>query len=100
MVYGWPSKGGVYTLHDCLGVEFEFLGFDRFNPPKLRAGSQAEEDAHCDRSQFISRYFQWPSPLLFPLFFFFFGCGFLTTSSASSWNTETLSILNGSKINN
>ena len=49
-VYGWPSKGGVYTLHDCLGVEMEFLGFDRFNPPTSRSGSQAEEDAHCDRS--------------------------------------------------
>lgn len=59
-VYGWPSKGGVYTLRDCLGVELEFLGFDRFNPPKSRADSQAEEDAHCDRSQL--------SPL-FPLFF-------------------------------
>lgn len=49
-VYGWPSKGGVYTLFDCLGVELEFLGFDRLNPPKLRADSQDEEDAHCDRS--------------------------------------------------
>ncbi|KAA8650407.1 hypothetical protein EYZ11_012261 [Aspergillus tanneri] len=48
-VYGWPSKGGLYALYDCLGVELEFLGFDRFNPPKLRAGSQAKEDAHCDR---------------------------------------------------
>ena len=64
-VYGWPSKGDVYTLHDCLGVELEFLGYDRFNPPKSRAGSQAEEDVHCDRSQFSPITFNAP-----PLFFF------------------------------
>lgn len=51
-VYGWPSKGGVYVLHDCLGVELDFLGYDRFDLPRDLVEPQAEEDEHCDRSEF------------------------------------------------
>lgn len=51
-VYGWPSKGGVYVLHDCLGVELDFLGYDRFDLPRDLVEPQPEEDEHCDRSEF------------------------------------------------
>ncbi|KAL2823219.1 hypothetical protein BDW59DRAFT_173696 [Aspergillus cavernicola] len=48
-VYGWPSKGGVYSLQDCTPVEIEFLGYDRLNVPRhLKAESEEEEDAHCN----------------------------------------------------
>lgn len=50
-VYGWPSKGGVYVLHDCLGVELDFLGYDRFDLPLDLVEPQPEEDAHCDLSE-------------------------------------------------
>ncbi|KAJ6096928.1 hypothetical protein N7486_007674 [Penicillium sp. IBT 16267x] len=53
MVFGYPSKGGVYVLRNCFGVELDFLGLDRFNnterPSKLDPDWQAKEDAHCDR---------------------------------------------------
>ncbi|KAJ6014733.1 hypothetical protein N7540_009324 [Penicillium herquei] len=53
LVFGYPSKGGVYILHTCFGVELDFLGLDRFNnterPSKLDPNWQAKEDAHCDR---------------------------------------------------
>jgi hypothetical protein len=54
-VFGYPSKGGVYVLRNCFGVELDFLGLDRFNdterPSKLDPDWQAKEDAHCDQSQ-------------------------------------------------
>jgi hypothetical protein len=55
-VYGWPSKGGIYTLHNCLGVELEFLGFDRFDLPRDLVEPQSEEDEHCDRSESALSY--------------------------------------------
>ncbi|PWY80847.1 hypothetical protein BO94DRAFT_470594 [Aspergillus sclerotioniger CBS 115572] len=49
-VYGYPSKGGYYRLDDCLGIELDFLGLDRFNvtrhPPESDPEWQAKEDAH------------------------------------------------------
>jgi hypothetical protein len=27
---GWPAKGGLYVLRNCLGIELDFLGFNRF----------------------------------------------------------------------
>ncbi|GFF32844.1 hypothetical protein IFM46972_03696 [Aspergillus udagawae] len=52
-VLGYPSKGGIYVLRDCFGVELDFLGLDRFNdterPSTLDPDWQAKEDAHCDR---------------------------------------------------
>ncbi|GCB28263.1 hypothetical protein AAWM_11148 [Aspergillus awamori] len=52
-VYGFPSKGGLYVLHNCLGVELDFLGLDRFRtterPSKSDPNWQAKEEAHCDR---------------------------------------------------
>lgn len=54
-VLGFPSKGGLYILRHCLGVELDFLGLDRFNhtlrPSKSDPDWQAKEDAHCDRSE-------------------------------------------------
>ncbi|RDK45500.1 hypothetical protein M752DRAFT_333330 [Aspergillus phoenicis ATCC 13157] len=52
-VYGFPSKGGLYVLHNCLGVELDFLGLDRFGsterPSKSDPDWQAKEESHCDR---------------------------------------------------
>ncbi|KAL1961787.1 hypothetical protein VTN77DRAFT_1037 [Rasamsonia byssochlamydoides] len=45
-VYGWPSKGGLYVLESCNGVELDFLQLDRFNPTPSSL-DPAEEDAHC-----------------------------------------------------
>lgn len=50
-IYGWPSKGGVYVLHNCLGVELDFLGYNRFDLPVDLVEPQPEEDAHCDLSE-------------------------------------------------
>lgn len=63
-VYGWPAKGGVYVLDDCVGVDLEFLGFDRLGESKdlsneTRSDSEEEEEEeHCYRS----RYRKGPSP--------------------------------------
>lgn len=29
-VFGWPAKGGLYVLRNCLGLELDFLGLSRF----------------------------------------------------------------------
>lgn len=54
-VLGFPSKGGVYILRDCLGVELDFLQLDRFKhtprPSKSDPDYEAKEDAHCDESE-------------------------------------------------
>jgi hypothetical protein len=54
-VFGYPSKGGVYVLNPCFGVELDFLRLDRFNnterPSKSDPNWQAKEEAHCNRSQ-------------------------------------------------
>lgn len=46
LVFGWPSKGGLYVLRGCGGVELDFLQLDRFNVT-IRSQNPAEEDAHC-----------------------------------------------------
>ena len=55
MVLGWPSKGGIYVLSSCLGVELDFLELDRFHnterPSESDADSKFDEEAHCDRSK-------------------------------------------------
>ncbi|KAL7808606.1 hypothetical protein V8C26DRAFT_423438 [Trichoderma gracile] len=52
-VRGWPSKGGIYILEDCVGLELDFLKLDRFQKPPQRPPSgpdaDAEEEAHCNR---------------------------------------------------
>ncbi|EPS30130.1 hypothetical protein PDE_05080 [Penicillium oxalicum 114-2] len=48
-VYGWPSQGGIYTLHGCMGVELDFLGYDRFDLPLDLVEPQPAEDEHCNR---------------------------------------------------
>jgi hypothetical protein len=54
-VLGWPSKGGIYVLSPCFGVELDFLELDRFHnterPSKSNADSKSDEEAHCDRSE-------------------------------------------------
>lgn len=50
-VYGWPSQGGIYTLHGCMGVELDFLGYDRFDLPLDLVEPQPAEDEHCNRSK-------------------------------------------------
>lgn len=60
LVFGWPSKGGIYTLDRCFGVELDFLELDRFHniprPSPSDPDAAADEEAHCDRSKesFIS----------------------------------------------
>ncbi|KAL7820733.1 hypothetical protein V8C26DRAFT_393176 [Trichoderma gracile] len=53
VVNGWPSKGGVYILENCLGVDLDFLKLDRFQktrqPPQSGPEAAAEEEAHCNR---------------------------------------------------
>jgi hypothetical protein len=77
-VSGYPSKGGVYVLRNCFGVELDFLGLDRFNdterPSKLDPDWKAKVDAHCDRSQL---------PFSFSLTFFFLFIACLISKSAS-----------------
>ncbi|KFY98508.1 hypothetical protein V500_01651 [Pseudogymnoascus sp. VKM F-4518 (FW-2643)] len=52
-VTGWPSKGGIYALSSCLGVELDFLELDRFRnkerPSASDADSNSDEEAHCNR---------------------------------------------------
>ncbi|KAL6859304.1 hypothetical protein J3F83DRAFT_749680 [Trichoderma novae-zelandiae] len=53
-VRGWPSKGGLYALGPCLGVELEFLGLDRFhNTPRPSisdpTAAAEEEETHCNK---------------------------------------------------
>lgn len=73
MVLGYPSKGGVYVLRNCFGIELDFLGLDRFNnterPSKLDPDWQAKEDAHCDRSQLP---FSFPLTLFIYIYIFLF----------------------------
>jgi hypothetical protein len=45
LVRGWPSKGGLYALQACDGVELDFLHLDRFKVTP-RSQDAAEEDAH------------------------------------------------------
>jgi len=73
-VFGWPAKGGLYVLRDCLGLELDFLGLSRFEDTvwpgydpsmgtlleKTVNGSatlnqeqkqrEEEEERHCDKS--------------------------------------------------
>lgn len=54
VLFGWPSKGGVYVLESCFGVELEFLGLDRFQAtlrPSFSnpAAKSADDDAWCDK---------------------------------------------------
>ena len=46
-VYAWPSNGGVVIRSQADGVELEFLGFDRLDPPRNRLADQGEEDKLC-----------------------------------------------------
>ncbi|KAL7915586.1 hypothetical protein GGI35DRAFT_184605 [Trichoderma velutinum] len=53
-VRGWPSKGGLYVLAHCFGVELDFLGLDRFNNtprPSISdpAAAAEEEEIHCNK---------------------------------------------------
>ncbi|KAL6876787.1 hypothetical protein J3F83DRAFT_727094 [Trichoderma novae-zelandiae] len=52
-VRGWPTKGGVYLLEGCLGIELDFLKLDRFHdtprPSPSTPDAAAEEEAHCNR---------------------------------------------------
>ncbi|GLB01628.1 hypothetical protein AtubIFM57258_000037 [Aspergillus tubingensis] len=56
-VYGFPSRGGFYVLRECVGVELDFLGIDRFGnterPSKSDPDWQAKEEAHCDRMRHL-----------------------------------------------
>ncbi|PTB65188.1 hypothetical protein BBK36DRAFT_1204443 [Trichoderma citrinoviride] len=52
LVKGWPSKGGIYILEDCFGIELDFLKLDRFHSQPSPSGPDAaaeEEEAHCNR---------------------------------------------------
>lgn len=65
-VTGWPSKGGIYILEGCLGVELDFLGLDRFHNTPRPSGpnAAAEEEAHCNKSKnlFIRVYSGFNAP--------------------------------------
>lgn len=45
----WPSRGGFIVLQRATAVDFDFLGFDRLNPPLRRHSSQSAEDDLCRR---------------------------------------------------
>lgn len=55
-VFGYPSKGGVYILTGCFGVELDYLGLSWFENTERPSASdpdrQGKEDAHCERCQF------------------------------------------------
>lgn len=56
-VYGWPKKGGIYVLNGCVGIDLEFLGFDRLGEERdltkeTRSDSEEEEEAHCNKSEY------------------------------------------------
>ncbi|KAB5533641.1 hypothetical protein GE09DRAFT_1144627 [Coniochaeta sp. 2T2.1] len=48
-VWGWPSRGGVVVLRRVTAVDFDFLGLDPVDPPRLRDRDQDAEDALCRR---------------------------------------------------
>jgi hypothetical protein len=48
-VYGWPSRGGMISLENASGADFNFLGLDRLNPEMKRHKTREEEDAFCQR---------------------------------------------------
>jgi hypothetical protein len=82
-VLGWPAKGGLYVLRDCLGLELDFLGLSRFentvrpvyNPTtgilqeNIMNGSATvnqeqkqrheEEERYCDKSITQSLFFSF-----------------------------------------
>jgi hypothetical protein len=55
-VYGWPKKGGIYVLNGCVGINLEFLGYDRLGEEtdlrkEMRLKNEQEEEAHCNKSK-------------------------------------------------
>ena len=59
-VYGWPKKGGIYVLIGCVGINLEFLGFDRLGEEtdlrkEMRLNNEQEEEAHCSKSKFSQK---------------------------------------------
>ncbi|KAL2130369.1 hypothetical protein VTI74DRAFT_6551 [Chaetomium olivicolor] len=54
LVFGWPSKGGVY-VHRASAVEIEFLGYERFKPvhrpSQTDPDGAADEESHCNKSK-------------------------------------------------
>lgn len=80
VVNGWPSKGGVYILESCLGIDLDFLKLDRFQktrqPPQSGPEAAAEEEAHCNRS----KYLLLSSPVFFMLYIWLFSFFFLPFS--------------------
>lgn len=55
-VFGYPSKGGVYILTGCFGLELDFLGLRRFEDKERSSSSdpdrQVKEYVHCGRREF------------------------------------------------
>lgn len=58
IVYGWPSKGGLWVHDECYGVGLNFLGLSRFEPSETERYSK-EEDEFCQRLERIGgRFFE------------------------------------------
>ncbi|KUL82787.1 hypothetical protein ZTR_10886 [Talaromyces verruculosus] len=52
--YGWPKKGGIYVSNDCVGINLEFLRFDRLgeetdSKKEMRLNNEQEEEAQCNK---------------------------------------------------
>ncbi|KAJ0426732.1 hypothetical protein BJY00DRAFT_297732 [Aspergillus carlsbadensis] len=48
-IYGWPSRGGVIILTGATRVDFDYLGWDVFDPPSKRDKDQVAEDEVCKK---------------------------------------------------
>ncbi|KAL2017441.1 hypothetical protein VTK56DRAFT_2097 [Thermocarpiscus australiensis] len=65
LVYGWPAKGGMYTLL-ASPVELDFLGLDRFkpvlHPSPYDPTAAPDEEEHCDRMHKLGAHW-WETDL-------------------------------------
>lgn len=54
-IYGYPKRGGIYVLPHALGVEFDFLGLDRFGSLRSEQSELLppdDEEAFCNKSAY------------------------------------------------
>lgn len=66
-VLAYPSQGGFVALEDATGVDFEFLGLDPINPPRLRLRDQNDENEFAKRLLLLGAKW-WSSDERFRLF--------------------------------
>jgi hypothetical protein len=50
VVFGRPSKGGIYALHSCGGADLDYLGLHRLQTVMYNGTEDvAEEDGLCNK---------------------------------------------------